>query len=127
MTGKAGELATGGEAASHAEVLGRSRKPSNPQRHNTPGPTPCALQRCGMAPQRTRSFSVNPVKANPNSNEPGLSRVLRQLSPLDYELMAVMGAPGSLPPAPSSLKSTARARWSRSCLLLHRGVHPLSC
>jgi hypothetical protein len=73
MKVKEGELATGDEAASHADSLGAFPRASQPpQRPNTPGPMPCALQRCGMAPRRTRSFSVDPVKANPNSNEPGL-------------------------------------------------------
>ena len=58
MKVKEGELATGDEAACHADGLGAFPKAFQPQRPNTPGPMPCALQRCGMAPQRTRSFSV---------------------------------------------------------------------
>ena len=69
MKVKEGELATGDEAASHADSLGAFPKAFQPQRPNTPGPMPCALQRCGMALQRARSLSVDPVKANPNNNE----------------------------------------------------------
>src|SRR3977135_1373278 len=96
-------------------VLGPSRKPSNPNDPTRQDLCPARCNAAGWPRNEPAHSAFDPVKANPNSNEPGLSPVLRQLSPLDYELMAVMGAPGSLPHAPSSPKSTARARGSRSC------------